>query len=63
MITSMITLESEDLSFEYKQKSDLYELWQQHKQLKTIEMSETWPDTFDEGYIHQFQPEPTHESD
>ena len=35
------TLESEDLSFWYKQKSDFYELWQQHKQLKTMEMSET----------------------
>ena len=25
---------------------------------KTMEMSEAWPDTFDEGYIHQFQREP-----
>ena len=32
------TLESEDLSFWYKQKSVFYELWQQQKQLKTIEM-------------------------
>ena len=39
------TLESEDLSFWYKQKSDFYELWQQHKQLKTMEMNEAWPDT------------------
>ena len=31
-------LESEELSFWYKQKSDFYELWQQHKQLKTMEM-------------------------
>ena len=54
------TLEAEDLSFWYKQKSDIYELWQQHKQLKTMEMSETWPDIFYEGYIHQFQPGPTH---
>ena len=37
-----------------------YKLWQQHKQLKTMEISEVWPDTYDEGYIHQFQPEPTH---
>ena len=21
---------------------------------------EVWPETYDEGYIHQFQPEPTH---
>ena len=55
-----LTLDSEDLSFWYKRKSDLYELWQQQKQLETMEMSEAWTDTFDEGYIHQFQPEPTH---
>ena len=24
------------------------------------EMSEAWPDTFVEGYLHQFQPESTH---
>ena len=41
-------------------KSHFYELWQQPKQLKTMEMSEAWSDTFDEGYIHQSQPEPTH---
>ena len=34
------TLESKDLSFWYKQKSDFYELWQQHKKLKTMEMNE-----------------------
>ena len=37
--------DSEDLFF--------CELWQQHK-LKTMEMSEVWPDTYDEGYMHQF---------
>ena len=25
-----------------------------------MEMSEAWLDTFDEGYVHQFQREPTH---
>ena len=25
-----------------------------------LEMSQAWPDTYSEGYIHQFQPEPTH---
>ena len=25
-----------------------------------MEMNEAWPDTFDEGYIYQFQPEPAH---
>ena len=29
-----------------------------HKQLKTIDIKEAWPDTHDEGYIHQFQPIP-----
>ena len=38
------TLESEDLYFWYKQKKgDFYELWQQQKQLKTMEMIEVWP--------------------
>ena len=41
------------------EKNYFYELWQQHKQLKTMEMSEALPDIYDEGYIHQFQPEPT----
>ena len=30
-------------------RSVFYELWQQHKLLKIMEMSEIWPD--DEGYI------------
>ena len=42
------------------QKSDFYELWQQQKQLKTMKMSESWSDIYDEGYIPQFQHEPTH---
>ena len=54
------TLDSEDLFCWYKRKNDFYELWQQHKQLKTMEMSEAWPDIYNEGFIHQFQPEPTH---
>ena len=53
-------LDSEDLSCWNKQKSAFYELWQQHKQLKNMDMSEAWLDTYDEGYIHQFQPETIH---
>ena len=34
------TFESEDLFCWHKQKSDFYELWQQHKQLKTMDISE-----------------------
>ena len=41
-------------------KRDFYELWQQHKQLKTLEMKDAWYDTYDEGYIHQFQTELIH---
>ena len=26
----------------------------------TMEMNETWPDIYNEGYIHKFQPGPTH---
>ena len=51
------TLDSEDLFCSCKQKSDFYELWQQHNQLKTMGLSEAWPDIYDEGYIHQFKPE------
>ena len=36
------TLELEDLSLWYKRKK--WFLWQQHKQLKTMEVSEMWPD-------------------
>ena len=41
-------------------KGDFYEIWQQRKQLKTMEMSQALPDIFYEGYIDQFQPEPPH---
>ena len=53
------TLDSEIYSVGIDEKSDFYELWQQHQLLKTMEMSEVWTDTYDEGYVHQFQPEPT----
>ena len=33
------TLDSEDLFCWYKQKGHFYQLWQQHKQLKIMEMS------------------------
>ena len=35
-----------------KKKSDFYELWQQHKQLKNIKMTEACPDTFDERFSY-----------
>ena len=53
-------LDSEDYFYYYKWKNDIYELRQKHMQLKTMEMSEDWPYNYNEGYIHQFQYEPTH---
>ena len=46
------TLDSEDSFYWYKGKSAFYKLWQQHKQLKTMEMSEDWRDIYDETYIN-----------
>ena len=34
------------------EQTDFYELWQQHKLLKTMEMNEIQPDTYNEGFIH-----------
>ena len=58
------TLDSANLFCWYKwkkkkKKEDFYQLWQEHKQLKTMKMSKGWPDTYNDGYIQQFQPEPT----
>ena len=34
------------------EKTNFYELWQQQKQLKTMEMREAWPDIYKEqGFI------------
>ena len=49
-----------ELYFKFNKESDFYELWQQPKDLENMEMSETWPDFYSEGYIQQFQLEPTH---
>ena len=47
------TLDSEDLFCWYKRKKkDFYELWQQYKLMKTMEISEVLPDTYDKKYIH-----------
>ena len=54
------TLDLKNSFWLYKLKNDCYELWHQHKQLKIMEVSETWPDIYDKGYLHQFQFEPTH---
>ena len=53
------TLDLEDLLFCFKQKNNFSQLWQQHKQLKTMQMSQAWPDIYDKWYIHQLQPETT----
>ena len=39
-------------------QSRFFELRQQHKQLKAMEINEAWPYTYDEGYIHQSNPNP-----
>ena len=45
------TLDSKDLFCWYKRKKwFLYEQWQQQKKVKTMEMSETWPDIYNVGY-------------
>ena len=39
--------------FDKNERNKLYGIWQQHKQLKTMEFSETWSDIYnDEGYRH-----------
>ena len=35
------------------ERNIVYKLLQQHKQLKTIQMNEAWPDTYDEGSKYQ----------
>ena len=52
------TLDSEDYFTLYSvgrnKRGDFYKLWQQRKQLKTMEMNEAWPDTYVEVYIKHF---------
>ena len=47
------------VSFE---RSDFYKICQQQKQVKTMDLKEVWPDTFDKGYIYidESQHEPIH---
>ena len=47
-------------SFDPNEKNEFYGLWQQQKQLKTMEMNEAWSDIYnEERYRHIFQPAPT----
>ena len=50
-------LDAEDLFCCCKKRSNFYELWQQHKQPKTMQMNQASSDICDEEYIHQFKPE------
>ena len=54
------TLDSEDLFGWYKQKKRF--LWALAAAQAAENHGDEWglPDTYDEGYIHQFQPAPTH---
>ena len=55
------TLDSENLFFWYKQKKwFLWTMAAARAAEMTMGMSEAWPDIYNEGYIHNFQPEPTH---
>lgn len=45
------------VSFE---RSDFYKICQQQKQVKTMDLEEVWPDTFDKGYIYRWIPTWTH---
>ena len=42
------------------ERCDFYDLWQQHKQLKTVDINEAWSDINEEEQMHQFQPELIH---
>ena len=37
-------------------RSDFYNQWQLHKQLKNMEKNEIWLDIYIKGYTHKFQP-------
>ena len=42
------------------ERTNLYELWQQHKQLNSMGMNKAWLDIYIEVYIHLFQTGPTY---
>ena len=61
MIISQSELYLKICSVSPNKKRDFYKIWQQCKELKTMETrSEASPDNFNDGCIHRFQPEPTH---
>ena len=37
------------------ERCDFYDLWQQHKQLKTVDINEASSDINEEEQMHQFQ--------
>ena len=55
------TVESEDLLFWYKQQKKRF-LWTMAAAQAAENHRDGWglTDTYNEGYIHQFQPKPTH---
>ena len=48
------TLDAKDLFGRVKKKSDFYELWQKHKQLRIMDISEVWPDVEDKICISSY---------
>ena len=59
----ILTLDAEDWFCWYKGKklwqNNIAKLWQQHTQLKTMEMNEAWSDIYNNG-LYQLQPAPIH---
>ena len=53
------TLDSKNLLCWYNQKKWFLWTMAAAQVAETMENSEAWPDTYNEGYIHQFQPKPT----
>ena len=46
--------------FSTNKTHDYCRLWLKQKYIGTMVMNETFPDIYDEGYMQQFQPGPSH---
>ena len=56
LLTSLNFTLSHFFSFDTNKRNDLYGLWQQHKQLKTVETNKAWSDIYNvEVYRHILQ--------
>ena len=55
IVSFVLLLQTQIYSFGTNKESDFFELWQQHKHLKTMDMSEAWPDAYDGKYIQNLK--------